>query len=107
MLANGVTLPMLRQQADRGEGPNRSLADFVAPVETGLRDHIGAFAVTAGLGADDLVKRYEAEHDDYRAIIVKALADRLAEAAAEWLHREVRRVLVRTRRVAQHRRADR
>ena len=52
---------------------------------------MGAFAVTAGLGVDDLVKRYEAEHDDYRAIIVKALADRLAEAAAEWLHREVRR----------------
>jgi 5-methyltetrahydrofolate--homocysteine methyltransferase len=91
VLGNGVTLPMLRQQADRGEEPNRSLADFVAPVETGLADHVGAFAVTAGLGVDDLVKRYEAEHDDYRAIIVKALADRLAEAAAEWLHREVRR----------------
>jgi 5-methyltetrahydrofolate--homocysteine methyltransferase len=91
VLGNGVTLPMLRQQADRGDEPNRSLADFVAPVETGLADHVGAFAVTAGLGADDLVKRYEAEHDDYRAIIVKALADRLAEAAAEWLHREVRR----------------
>jgi 5-methyltetrahydrofolate--homocysteine methyltransferase len=91
VLDNGVTLPMLRQQADRGDEPNRSLADFVAPVETGLHDHVGAFAVTAGLGADDLVKRYEAEHDDYRAIIVKALADRLAEAAAEWLHREVRR----------------
>jgi 5-methyltetrahydrofolate--homocysteine methyltransferase len=90
VLGNGVTLPMLRQQADRGDEPNRSLADFVAPAETGLADHIGAFAVTAGLGADDLVKRYEAEHDDYRAIIVKALADRLAEAAAEWLHREVR-----------------
>src|SRR4051812_9937549 len=91
VLGNGVTLPMLRQQADRGDEPNRSLADFVAPVETGLADHIGAFAVTAGLGADDVVKRYEAEHDDYRAIIVKALADRLAGAAAEWLHREVRR----------------
>ena len=91
VLGNGVTLPMLRQQADRGEEPNRSLADFVAPVETGLADHVGAFAVTAGLGVDDLVKRYEAEHDDYRSIIVKALADRLAEAAAEWLHREVRR----------------
>jgi 5-methyltetrahydrofolate--homocysteine methyltransferase len=90
VLGNGVTLPMLRQQADRGDEPNRSLADFVAPAETGLADHIGAFAVTAGLGADDLVKHYEAEHDDYRAIIVKALADRLAEAAAEWLHREVR-----------------
>jgi 5-methyltetrahydrofolate--homocysteine methyltransferase len=91
VLDNGVTLPMLRQQADRGDEPNRSLADFVAPAGSGLRDHVGAFAVTAGLGADDLVKRYEAEHDDYRAIIVKALADRLAEAAAEWMHREVRR----------------
>jgi len=91
VLGNGVTLPMLRQQADRGDEPNRCLADFVAPVESGLHDHVGAFAVTAGLGADDLVKRYEAEHDDYRAIIVKALADRLAEAAAEWMHREVRR----------------
>jgi 5-methyltetrahydrofolate--homocysteine methyltransferase len=83
---------MLRQQADRGPGEsNRSLADFIAPMETGLADHLGAFAVTAGLGCDELVKRYEAEHDDYRAIIVKALADRLAEASAEWLHREVRR----------------
>jgi 5-methyltetrahydrofolate--homocysteine methyltransferase len=91
VLGNGVTLPMLRQQADRGEEPNRCLADFVAPAESGLHDHVGAFAVTAGLGVDDLVKRYEAEHDDYRAITVKALADRLAEAAAEWLHREVRR----------------
>jgi 5-methyltetrahydrofolate--homocysteine methyltransferase len=92
VLDNGVTLPMLRQQADRGETePNRSLADFVAPVETGLTDYIGAFAVTAGLGVDELVKRYEADHDDYSAIMVKALADRLAEATAEWLHRDVRR----------------
>ncbi len=91
VLDNGVTLPMLRQQADRADEPNRSLSDFVAPIETGLGDHIGAFAVTAGLGADDLVKRYEAEHDDYRSIMVKAIADRLAEAAAEWLHRDVRR----------------
>jgi 5-methyltetrahydrofolate--homocysteine methyltransferase len=92
VLANGVTLPMLRQQAERGaDDPNRSLADFVAPMETGLPDHLGAFAVTAGLGCDELVKRYEAEHDDYRAIMVKALADRLAEACAEWLHAKVRR----------------
>jgi 5-methyltetrahydrofolate--homocysteine methyltransferase len=92
VLANGVTLPMLRQQAERGaDDPNRSLADFVAPMETGLADHVGAFAVTAGLGCDELVKRYEAEHDDYRAIMVKALADRLAEACAEWLHEKVRR----------------
>ena len=91
VLDNGLTLPMLRQQTDRAEEPNRSLADFVAPAEVGLPDHIGAFAITAGLGADDLVKRYEAEHDDYRAIMVKAIADRLAEAGAEWMHREVRR----------------
>jgi 5-methyltetrahydrofolate--homocysteine methyltransferase len=92
VLDNGVTLPMLRQQADRGESkPNRSLADFVAPVESGLRDSVGAFAVTAGLGVEELVKRYEADHDDYRAIMVKAIADRLAEATAEWLHAQVRR----------------
>ncbi|MEP6757637.1 MAG: methionine synthase [Actinomycetota bacterium] len=91
VLDNGLTLPMLRQQADRADEPNRSLADFVAPVETGLSDHIGAFAITAGLGAEDLVKTYEADLDDYRAIMVKAIADRLAEAGAEWLHREVRR----------------
>jgi len=90
VLDNGLTLPMLRQQADRADEPNRSLADFIAPIESGLPDHIGAFAITAGLGAEDLVKRYEAEHDDYRAIMVKAIADRLAEAGAEWLHREVR-----------------
>ena len=92
VLASGVTLPMLRQQAERGpDDPNRSLADYVAPMETGLPDHVGAFAVTAGLGCEELVKRYEAEHDDYRAIMVKAIADRLAEACAEWLHAMVRR----------------
>jgi 5-methyltetrahydrofolate--homocysteine methyltransferase len=91
VLADGTVFPMLRQQRDRGEGePTRSLADLIAPVETGLADHLGAFAVTAGLGADDLVKRFEADHDDYRAIIVKALADRLAEAFAEHLHQEAR-----------------
>ena len=84
--------PMLRQQeviAD--DKPNRSLADFVAPVESGVIDYIGAFAVTAGLGVDDLVRRFEDEHDDYSAIIVKALADRLAEAFAEYLHAQARR----------------
>jgi 5-methyltetrahydrofolate--homocysteine methyltransferase len=93
VLDNGVVLPMLRQQRDYGEGderPNRSLADFVAPPESGLADHVGGFAVTAGLGADELAKIFEADHDDYQAIMVKALADRLAEAFAEWLHREVR-----------------
>jgi len=82
---------MLRQQADHGDGrPNRSLADYVAPAETGLTDHVGAFAVTAGIGVDDVVARFEADHDDYGAIMVKALADRMAEAFAEHLHEVAR-----------------
>jgi len=84
--------PMLRQQAPIADTkPNRSLADFVAPAESGVADHVGAFAVTAGLGADDLVRAFEADHDDYQAILVKALADRLAEAFAEYLHARARR----------------
>ncbi len=91
VLENGVVFPMLRQQTVKGDDrPNRSLADFLAPADTGLRDHVGAFAVTAGLGVEDLVKRFEAEHDDYQAIMAKALADRLAEAFAEHLHQEAR-----------------
>jgi 5-methyltetrahydrofolate--homocysteine methyltransferase len=89
VLADGTVFPMLRQQEDRADRPNRSLADYLAPTDTGLDDHLGAFAVTV-LGADDLAKRYEADLDDYRAIMVKALADRLAEASAEWLHQRVR-----------------
>jgi len=89
---SGYVFHCLRQQADRGEGePNKSIADLIAPLESGVRDHIGAFAVSAGFGADELAKVYEAEHDDYRAIVVKALADRLAEAFAEYLHAQVRR----------------
>jgi len=83
---------MLRQQepaADRR--PNRSLADYIAPRDSGVADYLGAFAVTAGLGADALVRRYEADRDDYHAIMVKALADRLAEAFAAWLHARARR----------------
>jgi 5-methyltetrahydrofolate--homocysteine methyltransferase len=80
---------MLRQQG--GEGPFRCLADFVAPRSSGLDDHIGAFAVTAGLHADDLAKVHQEARDDYGAIIVKALADRLAEAFAEMLHAQARR----------------
>jgi 5-methyltetrahydrofolate--homocysteine methyltransferase len=92
VLATGARFPMLRQQADHGDArPNRSLADFVAPAEIGLADHIGAFAVTAGIGADELADRFAAEHDDYRSIMVKALADRLAEAFAEHLHETARR----------------
>jgi 5-methyltetrahydrofolate--homocysteine methyltransferase len=84
--------PMLRQQSEGSEGRAcRSLADFVAPRETGLLDWVGAFAVTAGIGADALAAAYEKDHDDYHAIMVKALADRLAEAFAELLHQRARR----------------
>jgi 5-methyltetrahydrofolate--homocysteine methyltransferase len=80
----------LRQQAAKAGEPHRSLADFVAPRETGLRDHLGAFAVTAGLGLPELTARFRAKQDDYTAIMAEALADRLAEAFAEWLHQRVR-----------------
>ncbi|HLJ79479.1 MAG TPA: methionine synthase [Acidobacteriaceae bacterium] len=81
----------LRQQANReGSEPCRSLADFVAPKETGLPDHIGAFAVTAGVGLPELRSQFHAKHDDYNAIMAEALADRLAEAFAEYLHKRVR-----------------
>jgi 5-methyltetrahydrofolate--homocysteine methyltransferase len=86
------TLRTLRQQSDKGEGePDQALADFVAPRESGLCDWLGVFAVTAGIGMERLVSGYEREHDDYGAIMVKALADRLAEALAEWLHQKARR----------------
>ncbi len=87
IVAGDVRFNMLRQQADHGdERPNRSLADFVAPAG----DHLGAFAVAIH-GADELSQRYADEHDDYNSIVVKALADRLAEAFAEWLHLHARR----------------
>ena len=86
-----TTLHNLRQQGEhRAEVPNRSLGDFVAPKETGLADHVGAFAVTAGLGAQDRVAQLKAENDDYSAILLESLADRLAEAFAERLHQRVR-----------------
>jgi 5-methyltetrahydrofolate--homocysteine methyltransferase len=84
---DGRVLPMLRQQNKRANGkPNYCLADFLA--EQG--DSMGLFAVSAGFGCDEEAKRYQEEHDDYHAIMLRALADRLAEAAAEWVHREVR-----------------
>jgi 5-methyltetrahydrofolate--homocysteine methyltransferase len=83
---------MLRQQQAKTEtSAHLSLADFVAPANSGLVDYVGAFAVTAGIGADDLARSYERQLDDYSAIICKALADRLAEASAELLHQRVRR----------------
>ena len=84
----------LRQQMAKPPGrPNLALADFVAPSEAGVADYVGGFAVTAGLGVDEAVARFEAAHDDYSAILIKALADRLAEAFAERLHERVRREL--------------
>ncbi|MCB0165721.1 MAG: methionine synthase, partial [Anaerolineae bacterium] len=83
----------LRQQSDKGANrPCYALADFIAPLEAGICDYLGCFAVTAGIGVDALVAGYEAEHDDYSAIMVKALADRLAEALAEFMHEQVRKV---------------
>ena len=81
----------LRQQSNReGAEPCRSLSDFIAPKETGFADHIGAFAVTSGIGLKELCDRYRAENDDYNAIMAEAIADRLAEAFAECLHKRVR-----------------
>ncbi len=87
-----ATLHFLRQQAEKPvERPDFCLADFIAPKEAGVEDWIGAFAVTAGIGIDEHVARFERDHDDYSAIMLKALADRLAEAFAECLHERVRR----------------
>ena len=87
-----MRFPMLRQQKDLEGEPSRSLADFVAPVGSGHADYIGAFGVTAGLGAGTLAKKYQDANDDYSSIMVKALADRLAEAAAEYIHKRARAV---------------
>jgi 5-methyltetrahydrofolate--homocysteine methyltransferase len=89
-----ATLHTLRQQMLRDERkPNLALADFVAPKETGLADYVGGFAVTTGIGEGDVARRFERANDDYSKIMVKALADRLAEAFAEALHAKVRREL--------------
>ena len=85
-------LEMLRQQLKKAPGkPNQSLADLIAPADSGKRDYLGAFAVTAGIGIEEHIARFAAEHDDYSSILLKALADRLAEAVTEWLHAKVRR----------------
>jgi 5-methyltetrahydrofolate--homocysteine methyltransferase len=88
----GERLHFLRQQVDKPvERPDFCLADFIAPKDSGQQDWMGMFAVTAGIGIDEHVARFEADHDDYNAILLKALADRLAEALAERLHQRVRR----------------
>ena len=86
-----TTLRNLRQQGEHRDGvPNRSLGDFVAPKDTGLADYVGAFAVTTGLGSHDKIVEFKAAHDDYSAILLESLADRLAEAFAERMHQRVR-----------------
>ncbi len=87
-----MTLHHLRQQLAKPPGrPNQCLTDYIAPKETGIKDYIGAFAVTAGIGIDEHIARFAAQHDDYSDILLKALADRLAEAYAEYLHEQVRK----------------
>ncbi|MCC6132956.1 MAG: methionine synthase, partial [Acidobacteria bacterium] len=84
-------LHTLRQQMEKPAGQwNEALADYVAPVSSGRQDHVGLFAVTTGHGLSELCRRFESEHDDYSSILAKALADRLAEAMAEWLHKKAR-----------------
>ena len=87
-----MTLSFLRQQKGKPPGqPHECLADYIAPKSSGVRDYIGAFAVTAGLGIEEHIARFESAHDDYSSIMLKALADRFAEAAAEHFHERVRR----------------
>src|SRR4029079_631384 len=86
-----ATFRTLRQQTDKPAGQaEQALADFIAPRETGLADFLGAFAVATRVGLDAVVAEYERDHDDYNAIMAKALADRLAEAFAEALHKRAR-----------------
>ena len=90
-----ATVHTLRQQMARDSGgrANIALADYIAPKETGLADYIGGFAVTTGIGEEDVARRFERANDDYSKILIKALADRLAEAFAEIMHKKVRREL--------------
>src|SRR5690606_3354400 len=87
-----ATLHHLRQQQEKASGkPNYSLADFVTPEDSGVADYVGVFVITACIGAEELAKEYKAKNDDYNSIMVKALADRLAEAFAEHMHAQVRK----------------
>ena len=86
-----ANLQQLRQQSKKAPGvPSISLADFIAPKESNIQDYVGGFVVTTGLGIDEHIARFEADHDDYNSIMLKALADRLAEAFAELMHKKVR-----------------
>ncbi|MBO0322737.1 methionine synthase [Muricauda sp. CAU 1633] len=90
-MTKDVVFRTLRQQLKKREGvPNIALADFIAPKESGIQDYVGCFCVSTGFGTQELAAKFEKEHDDYNSIMIKALADRLAEAFAEYLHKEVR-----------------
>lgn len=92
LLANGTKFNFLRQQRKMGNDiPNLSLADYIAPKTSGKKDYLGAFAVTAGIGIESLIDAFETDHDDYNSIMVKAIADRLAEAMAEFMHQKMRK----------------
>ncbi|MEA4916401.1 methionine synthase [Proteiniphilum sp.] len=91
VFVDGTPFPFLRQQKKSDKNEYFCLSDFIAPLHTGKKDYIGAFAVTAGVGAEEQIGRYEAEGDEYAALLMKSLLDRLAEAATEWLHAKVRR----------------
>ncbi len=87
-----MRLQQLRQQSKKPSKQfNRCLSDYIAPKGSGVNDYIGAFAVSSGFGVDELVKAYDAKHDTYNMILIKAVADRLAEASAEYLHEKVRK----------------
>lgn len=88
---NDICMPMLRQQKMNNKDVYLSLCDFVAPKSSGKKDYVGGFTVTAGAGANELIEQYEREGDEYRALMLKSVTDRLAEAATEWLHAKIRR----------------
>lgn len=90
IVAGGISIPMLRQQKKSEKDEYLCLSDFIAPVTSGKKDYIGAFAVTAGFGAEELLKVFEADEDEYAALLLKSLLERLAEAATEWLHYMIR-----------------
>lgn len=91
ILIDGIRFPMLRQQINNGKENYLSLSDFVAPLTSGKKDYVGAFTVTAGAGADDLLQSYEKEGEEYKALLLKSVLDRLAEATTEYLHARIRK----------------
>ncbi|GHV15185.1 5-methyltetrahydrofolate--homocysteine methyltransferase [Bacteroidia bacterium] len=88
---NGIRFPMLRQQKKNGKGEYLSLCDFVAPKSSGVKDYVGGFTVTAGIGANELMSEYERRGDEYKVLLLKSVLDRLAEATTEWLHAKIRK----------------